>query len=82
MVDDLYRSFSLIESLPGGAEVRPHESLGDREHVTDLVHLHGFGAVSGANEGTSISAKYRQTISNSPFYTYLMQKNSSKLKKY
>ena len=73
VVEVLYRDFSLLESLPGGA----HESLGGREHVTDLVHLHGFGAVSGANEGTSISAKYRQTISNSQFYKYLMQKNTA-----
>ena len=74
MLEVLYRGFSLLENLPGGAEVRPHESLGDREHVTDLVHLHGFGAVSGANKGASIKAKDRQTISNSRFYKYLMQK--------
>ena len=31
--------------------------LGDRKHVTDLVHLPGFGAVSGVNEGAYNCAK-------------------------
>ena len=55
--------------------------LGVREHVTDLVHLPGFGAVSGANEGATKGAKERQTISNSQFYKYSMQKNSISFKK-
>ena len=40
-----------------GAEARAQGLLGDLVHVTDLVHLPGFGAVSGANEGASICAK-------------------------
>ena len=56
MVEVLYH-------LPGGAEAQDHlelglhDSLGDREHVTDLVHFPGFDAVCGANKGTSKCAK-------------------------
>ena len=42
---------------PLSAEARALGLLGDLVHVTDLVHLPGFGAVSGANEGASICAK-------------------------